>query len=235
MQYMGGKSKISKDIAEILNKYTPGKPFVSLFCGALSVESKVIASQYILNNSHKYLIALFRAMQDGFEPPENVSRDEYYYIKEHKDENPAITGFVGFGCSFGGRWFEGYAKNKTGTNYAKQSKNSLMKKFDSLMGATFYNGDYKGISIPAGAIVYADPPYANTKKFSNKSFGHSEFWEHVSIKSKDNIIFISELIAPKDFVFIWERPVKRVLDVNKDNIFASVEKLYVHESNVEKL
>ena len=28
------------------------------------------------------------------------------------DENPALTGFVGFGCSFGGKWWGGYAKDK---------------------------------------------------------------------------------------------------------------------------
>ena len=58
MNYLGGKSRIAKYIATIINKYSKDKPFVSLFCGACSVESKVIAKEYFLNDSHPYLIEL---------------------------------------------------------------------------------------------------------------------------------------------------------------------------------
>ena len=51
----------------------------------------------------------------------------YDYIRTHKDEDHVLTGFVGFGCSFGGKWFGGYARNAGGTNYAAQSKRSLLK------------------------------------------------------------------------------------------------------------
>lgn len=42
MQYMGGKSRISKQIAEVLNSaINKDTPFVSLFCGSCAIESKV--------------------------------------------------------------------------------------------------------------------------------------------------------------------------------------------------
>ena len=58
---------------------------------------------------------------------DNLSKEEYYYIKEHKDENKVLTGFVGFGCSFGGKWFGGYARNRVGRNYCLEAKKHTMK------------------------------------------------------------------------------------------------------------
>lgn len=53
MQYLGGKSRISKDIAEIINKYLDKYiPFVSLFCGTCSIESKIKSNYKICNDSH---------------------------------------------------------------------------------------------------------------------------------------------------------------------------------------
>ena len=99
MQYMGGKSRISKQIAEILNSaIDKNKPFVSLFCGSCAIESKVQADVKILNDKHPYLIAMWQALQNGWMPPDVVTKEEYYRVKANMDENPALTGFVGFGC-----------------------------------------------------------------------------------------------------------------------------------------
>ena len=45
--------------------------------------------------------------------------------------------FVGFGCSFAGKWFGGYARSNDKRNYAKMAKNSLNKKIINL-----YNWSY---------------------------------------------------------------------------------------------
>ena len=63
MQYVGGKSRIATPLAQILNA-TGGACFVSLFCGSCSVESKVTGyDRIILNDKHKYLIALLRGVE----------------------------------------------------------------------------------------------------------------------------------------------------------------------------
>lgn len=146
MQYMGGKSRIARYIAEIINNTLNGggafdeiprrqEPysntfgadpqryggacFVSLFCGSCSVESKVTGyDRIILNDKHKYLIAMLRGVQAGYELPETITEEQYQAIRADKDADPVLAGFVGFGCSFGGKWFGGYARNKGGTNYA---------------------------------------------------------------------------------------------------------------------
>lgn len=63
MQYMGGKQLISTRISEIINHEISGmggETFVSLFCGACSIESKIKADTKILNDKHEYLIEMFR-------------------------------------------------------------------------------------------------------------------------------------------------------------------------------
>ena len=44
--------------------------------------------------------------------------------------------------------------------------------------------------------------------------------------SKEHIVLISEQTAPDDFECIWEQELTRILDVNKDNNFKIIEKLF---------
>ena len=53
---MGGKQLISTRISEIINHEISGMggaTFVSLFCGACSIESKIKADTKILNDKHE--------------------------------------------------------------------------------------------------------------------------------------------------------------------------------------
>ena len=205
---------------------------VSLFCGACNVESKVKGfNRIICNDNQPYLIALFKALQEGYDLPEIVTEEDYYYVKEHKDENPALTGFVGFACSFGGKWFGGYARDKAQVNYALRGKRSLATKMKTLMDAEFTCLDYRDVILPDGCIVYCDPPYNNTTKYANGDFDTAQFWEYIREKSQDHIIYISELEAPDDFVCVWQKDIRRILDVNKNNQFKATEKLFVHKNN----
>jgi DNA adenine methylase len=202
-----------------------------LFCGSCSIESKVKGfDKVICNDKHEYLIELFKGIQNGYELPELITEEQYKYIREHKDENKILTGFVGFGCSFGGKWFGGYARNKTNTNYALQSKKSLLKDMDNLMTAQFTCQDYRDVIIPNNSIVYADPPYNNTTGYGKDKFNSDEFWEYMRVISKNNKVFISEQTAPNDFECVWEKEFTRTLDVNKDNQFKVTEKLFTYKN-----
>lgn len=254
IQYLGGKSRISKQISEVINNEVSrwevknsttdsgnnrerereresNLTFVSLFCGSCSIESKVKGfDNVICNDKHEYLIELFKGVQNGYDLPEEISEEQYKYIREHKDEDKVLTGFVGFGCSFGGKWFGGYARNKTNTNYALQSKKSLLKDMDNLMTAQFTCQDYHDVIIPNNSIVYADPPYNNTTGYGKDKFNSDEFWEYMRVISKNNKVFISEQTAPSDFECVWEKEFTRTLDSNKDNQFKVVEKLFTYKT-----
>ena len=182
MRYQGGKSRIAKPISEIINSYQPGKPFVSLFCGSCAVESKIRGySSMICNDKQPYLIALLRACQQGWIPPDFVTEDEWRYTRAHLDENPALSGFMGFGCSFGGKWFAGYARSKDRVSYARQSKNSLLKDMQTLDRAFFTNLDYRDVPVEYGSVVYADPPYEGTTRYNHESFDSTAFWNYMRI------------------------------------------------------
>ena len=173
---------------------------------------------------------MWKALQSGYKLPEIVTEEDYKYIKEHKEENPALTGFVGFGCSFGGKWFGGIARNKKGDNYCARAEKSVMKDLVGLKTATFICDDYRNVEIPEDSIVYCDPPYENTTGYTTGKFNSNDFWEYVRNLSKTNKVLVSEQSAPDDFVCIWEKDFKRMLDVNKDNIFTKKEKLWIHNS-----
>lgn len=183
----------------------------------------------ILNDKHPYLIAMWKGLQKGYELPNNISEQEYKFIKEHKTLDCVLTGFVGFGCSFGGKWFGGYARNATGTNYAAQSKRSVLKDLATLKTAEFVCNDYRNLAIPIGAVIYADPPYANTTGYGNEKFNTEEFWDYMRLLADTgHQVFISEQTAPEDFVCIWEKPFTRTLDRNKNNQFKVYERLYTY-------
>ena len=139
MHYFGGKFKISKDLANVLNPITKGKPFVDLFCGACNVVEKITtASSRTANDNNPYLIALLKAIQDGWEPPTCVTREQYNYVMNHLDENPALSGFVGIGCSYSGGWHSGYAHNNRDHNYATGARNTLLRQKPKLGGGNVH-------------------------------------------------------------------------------------------------
>ena len=230
MRYMGGKSRISKQIAEILNSaIDKNKPFVSLFCGSCAIESKVQADVKILNNKHPYLIAMWQALQNGWMPPDVVTKEEYYRVKVNMDENPALTGFVGFGCSFGGKWWGGYAKDKRGDDYCGQAKRGLLKDLPGVQYATFTCLDYHDVEIPNGAVVYCDPPYVNTTGYTIGQFNTNEFWDYMRQLSKRCDVYISEESAPDDFECIWSKEKVRTLEKSDNVGRVKVEKLFKYK------
>ena len=229
MQYMGGKRRISKPIAEQINKYTRGvKPFVSLFCGSCAIESKVDAPLKILNDNHPYLIAMWRGVQKGYKLPDTITKEKYYEIKANLDNDPILSGFVGFGCSFGGKWFGGYASNKKGRNYASVSKRNLLKDAVLLEGAKFICEDYRNVKIPEDAVIYADPPYHGTTGYATGEFDSEAFWIYMSELSERHVVLVSEEKGPPQFLTVWEESVTRTLDVNKKNQPKKIEKLFIH-------
>lgn len=239
MRYSSGKTRIAGQIASAILKREGGaKPIlVSLFCGGLSVETKLAPhfEKVICSDKQKYLIELYKAVQNGWIPPDELTEADYKYIKDNPDENPALTAFAGFGCSFGGKWFGGYGRHGTKDKHAlersmcEESKRALLRDFAILKNVTFLNEDYRNIDIPDGAVIYADPPYKGKMAAYglSETFDTNEFWNWVRETCKTHHVYVSELEAPDDFEPIWERQVLRQLaNCNAEN-FKSNEKLFI--------
>lgn len=215
MQYFGGKQRISKPLSEFLNtQLKENQVFVDLFCGSCNVISKVKATNRIGNDKHYYLTSMWIGLQEGWLPPDSLTAEQYQYVKSNLDEHPTMTGFVGFGCSFSGKWFGGYAR-AGGRNYCLNAKNSVMLKMKTLQDVAFTNKDYSEVDIPPSSLIYCDIPYKNTTPYCKSEVGvfdHEEFYGWVKAKiSEGHDVYVSEYLqnVPEDAVVVWSHQSKK--------------------------
>lgn len=169
---------------------------------------------------------MWQALQQGWIPPEVITKEEYYRVKANLDKDKALSGFVGFGCSFGGKWWAGLASNKRGDNFCSQAGNTLLRDLQGVKDAVFTCLDYREVIVPDGSVVYCDPPYNNTTKYTTGEFNHTEFWDYMRELSERCTVFISEQAAPDDFECVWQKELRRTLDYNKNNQPMKIEKLF---------
>lgn len=225
MMYFGGKERISKELSAYLNnQLKEGQPFVDLFCGSCNVISKIDPDRVrIANDKHIYLIAMWEALQEGWVPPKSLNLEEYQYTKDHLAEQKYLSGFVGFGCSFSGKWFGGYASSGD-RNYCLNAYNSTMKKLQNLKEVQFFNKDYRELPLPEHSLIYCDIPYKGTTAYSAKevgAFDHEAFYHWVEVQSSSHDIYISEYErnVPKGFEVVWAKESKQDMH-NKTGIKA---------------
>lgn len=84
---------------------------------------------------------------------------------------------------------------------------------------------YADYAYRDGDVVYCDPPYKNTHGYGIE-FDSDAFWEWA--RTRDYPVYVSEYQAPSDFVSIWSKE-KRVL-LNRESLTAPrTEKLFVHK------
>lgn len=239
---MGSKNRHSKELLPIiLNNRQQHQWYVEPFVGGANMIDKVVGLR-IGSDSNKYLIALLKAVQSNINLPHYISEDEYRLVKNNKDNYPDwYVGFVGFCCSFGGKWFGGFARNvkknnlnadilnMTSRNYCAESKRNLDKQSEKLKDIIFKCEDYMDLDIPENSIIYCDPPYEGTTKYKDY-FNHENFWEWCRIMSIDNNVFISEYNAPKDFRCIWSKKTLSNFSLQNDIDKNRIEKLFVYNA-----
>ena len=234
MQYMGGKSRIAKKLVNFMSlERGENMTWVEPFMGSGKVIEKV-KGQRIGSDVNKELIALFKMIQKGYEPPKEVSEDFYYQVRENQDKYPDhLRGFLSFACSFGGVRWQSYAKNKKNDNYALAAYNSLMKQKSKLKGVKLLSCDYKSLIMPENSLIYCDPPYKNTAGYGF-GFDHDEFYQWCIDKVKEgHLVFISEYNAPFDLAYSIEVNVSLNPENNK---LKKTEKLFrVHKKQEFKL
>jgi len=202
MKYPGGKAKNATKIASYINPYIGTRTYLEPFCGALSVACKVNAEYKIMSDADKYIISLWRAVKNGWQPPTEVSEKRYNEIRENPNAYPEeLVAFVSHACSFAGAYWGGYARDKKRTNYALTGFNSVMKKKPFLLNMNFSVRRYADWDNVRGMIIYCDPPYRDTtqKYRVNKKdgFDSDAFWEQVKVWASNNIVFVSEFSAPE--------------------------------------
>ena len=217
MMYLGGKSRLAKRIgAAILENTNQRGQYIEPMIGGGSVFFELAPhfQKSFGGDIQEDLILMYQALADGWVPPDTVTEEEW---RELRDSPPsALRAFAGFGCSFGGKFFGGYARNAKGGNYAARSRKRLMaysETLNSLPTTPFFGHAGYDEWLPLhGCVVYLDPPYAGTTGYSSKrsgvpTFDHDAFWntaaEWVTVRGAH--VFVSEFAAPEGWTPVWER------------------------------
>lgn len=241
MQYLGGKSRIAKPIAEIILAAGAGRSiYVEPFLGAGSV-ARLVAPRFrtaVLTDASPDLVKLWKAVQRGWIPPTSLTEEEYQALRHAKPS--ALRGFAGFPCSFGGKWFGGYARDpKGGRNFAASASKSVAERGHVLRDALIMRADYRdvvsSVHLPS-AVIYADPPYAGTTAYGNvEPFDSKVFWRTMRrCVDAGAIVFVSEYNAPKGWSAVWETtPISTLRRENIEltgEIRRATEKLFMRRS-----
>lgn len=207
MRYVGGKAKIARRIESVIGSDL-SRPYYEPFVGGGSV-FQLLAPRHAeayASDLHEDLVAMWNGLLfDGWEPPTDISEARY---RELKSSPPSPDrGFAGFGCSFGGKWFGGYARSGA-RNYASNMRNGLLKFRTAMYGARvnrFAHRDYREWDIPPGAVVYLDPPYRGTQGYVTGAFDHDAMWQHAdALHERGCRVFVSEYQAPDDWKCVLE-------------------------------
>lgn len=221
MQYVGGKFRLAKHVERlILQARGSQTAYVEPFLGGAATFSR-LAPHFATARGFDVvedLILMWEAVRDGWVPPSEVSEDEYRALRNA--DPSALRGFVGFGCSFGGKWFGGYGRKRiaggkpaTEPTLAPGAARSVMRQAAGIRHAEFGVADYRDVLIAGSDVVYCDPPYAGTTGYTGTPpFSTDEFW-HTAARwaSLGATVLVSEHSAPSPWVRVWERPMPNYL------------------------
>jgi DNA adenine methylase len=211
MQYLGSKRFIVKEILPIiLKKHNFNNFYVEPFCGGLNVAQHVKGNK-IINDSNKYLIALFDYCLKGGPVDFIINKEEYHSIKNNKDDYPDwLVGYAGFLSSPLGKFMGSYFLRKNNNfqliNALKKTITNLIKSNTGIL--LLNNESYDKLYIPENSTIYCDPPYLDKTKYKGQEFNYDNFLNWL-LKMKENkcTIYFSEGTKMNDFELVWEKTI----------------------------
>jgi DNA adenine methylase len=231
MHYVGSKKRMKNDLLQIFSKYRKkGQLYIEPFVGGCN-SIDIMENPRWGNDSHYELIEMFRAIQKGWIPPDKITEEDYYSVKENRDKiHPALVGFVGFCCSFGGKYWGGFGRREGQKSTCQQNRTVLLKQAPLLRDIRLTNMNYLDMKIPRNSFLYLDPPYENTIQYKTReSFSSGEFWDWAEYMGKSgNNVFVSEYSEPKSRKFkkVFQKEVSSHLVHRNSQI--KLEKLYMY-------
>lgn len=203
MKYHGGKAKngLGRAIPRLLEGWrAPGALILDVFCGALNISRHLAAPRMAVDLCLPLVVTL-KATIAGWDPPETVTKAMHDDFRAHPNPWNPVTGFVLFGCSYGGQWGAGYARSKAAKDprtlkgYAQEARRSLLKKAQECADLDIVCMDYRAIPRPPPmTVIYCDPPYRGTQGYAGvPPFDHEAFWRHAEWWHQCGaLVFISE-------------------------------------------
>lgn len=221
IRYAGAKGKISRHIVRIINSILkPGQIYCEPFVGSGKIIQSVRSDvTRIGSDIDPQIICLLRSVRDGWVPPDFVSEDDWKkWKKRSKTQVHPMCAFCGYACSFGGRYFQGYARSrKTEVNFAISAKKSLIRQRPFLQGCIFKCRDYRSVYSRAH-VYYCDVPYKGTIPVGSTKtrFDSDKFWEWAEELSKKSTVLVSEYECPIRAEVVWEKSIAASIRTGTD-------------------
>lgn len=237
MKYMGSKNRIAKYVLPIiLEDRKENQYYVEPFVGGANMIDKVSGLR-IGNDVNKYLIAMWKGLQEDLERPHTIDKNLYSLARTAFNNNDNsifsdfMIGWIGWMGSYNGRFFDGgYSGHSVGKrDYITEQIKNTESQIINIQDVKFISKDYSELILPSNSKVYCDIPYKHTKQYSSsKNFNHDNFWKWARQKSQDgNEVFISEYNAPEDFECIWQMEVTNSMNTTKT--YKPIEKLFKYK------
>ena len=213
MKFVGSKRRIAKKIIPFLKKvHIPNARYIEPFVGGGNMIQAVPFENRYGSDTDRYIIAYLEAIRDGWVPPGELTKEEYIYIKGNRDLFlPEVVGFVGYACSFGAKFFGGYAQGDD-RNFAEEGQRNAIKQAPLLQGVKLKQCTYDNLFYPTDTTVYMDPPYEGTLGYQSGSFDHQHFWNLATDISEVCSVFVSEYKAPEGWISLLSEEVKVGID-----------------------
>lgn len=197
-------------IAKHLVPQLPQRPIAwEPFCGGLNVTRRLVERfPYVIASDVSVpLISLFQAVRAGWDPPSEISREEYAAARVLPETNP-LHGFCAFPCSFSGKRWGGRSRDlKRGRNYVAEGRRAILRDAplpQELHCAAFTDVPIDPVIAPR-LLIYCDPPYEGTAGYGF-AFDHAAFWDQCRAWARVGAcVRVSEYQAPADFETTWER------------------------------
>lgn len=223
MRYVGGKYRYASDLAGVIRASVPRwcdtylEPFVG-GGGAFERIGALFPKRYA-SDVDPNVVILWRAVAAGWLPPDTLTEQEYTALR-HAEPSP-LRSFAGFGCSFGGKWFGGFARgvcapsqgaprgadaDTYGADNAASSSRGVRRAAPIFQGATVHEGCFSWWHPAPGTVIYLDPPYAGTLGYASGAFDHDLFWRTAERWTRSGcFVFVSEYASPSGWRDVWAR------------------------------
>jgi len=216
MKYVGGKGTIAKKIVGYMTQLRrEGQSYWEPFIGGAHIisrmnirDAKMYGSDY-----HPYLMAMWIALQDGWEPPSQPTYELHKSAQRQASKgedngfSDAELGYYGFALSFRGKWFSGYAWSDADKDNLDDQMRYTRAKAGRLYLVNLFHADFLITEPPEkNMLIYCDPPYIGTYEYRGvPPFNHHAFWTRVRyLEERGHTVLVSEYIAPEGFSCLME-------------------------------
>jgi len=207
MKFMGSKARIAKHIIPIMESYRDGRPWVEPFVGGGNSIDKIGGEAFGFDNNPDVISALSSIRDSVSELPKNnkeFSERDYKIAKKNLDY--PHRSYIGFSCSYGGKWFGGWCRDSLNKrDYVNESYRNSLAQSTRLQNIELCCSEYYSLSLPNSSLIYCDPPYKGTTGYHN-TFDSDFFWNWCrGMHKAGHTVFVSEYEAPNDFECVWKK------------------------------